>query len=331
MSFELARPGVLYLLLLLPLWWLAVWPRKGWGLLFVRGEAAGPSAGRRGLRSALALLLPVALRSAAAACVVVALAGPQRVEVVEETELRGGATGLALDLSSSMLADDMGGGSTRIEVARAAAARFARGRSHDEMSVTAFAGEAVTRVPPTTDEEVAAAGVESLDVYLLRDGSDIATGILTAVDRLMESEREPRVLVLLSDGAHNGFRVPLMAAARAAAAVGVRVHGISIPGPAGRAREAVAGGDGASRRRGTEDGCRALEGVAGITGGRYFRAGSARALDSVYRAIDRLEEPGEESVEREVRRPLRAWLLLAGLLLLGADGLVRGSRWGVIP
>lgn len=330
MSLELARPGVLYLLLLLPVWWLAVWPREGWGVLFARGESAGPLAGRWGARSTLLLLLPVLLRSAAVACVVVALAGPQRVEVVEETELRGKAIGLALDLSSSMLADDMAGGGNRLEVARAAAVRFARGRALDEMSVTAFAGEALTRVPPTTDERLVAAGLESLDIYLLRDGSDIATGILTAVDRLLESEREPRVLVLLSDGAHNGFRVPLLAAARAAEAMGVRVHGISIPGPPD-ARGAAAAGESESPRSGAQERRRALEGVAALTGGRYFQAGSAGALDSVYMEIDRLEEPEEEVTEREIRHPLRGSLLLAGLLLMGCEGLLRGSRWGVIP
>lgn len=329
MRLELARPEVLYLLLLLPVWWAVVWPREGWGVLFARGESAGLLAGRGGAGRTLLLLLPALLRSGAIACVLVALAGPERVEVVEETEQRGKAVGLVLDLSSSMLADDMAGGNSRIEVARAAAARFAGGRPHDELSVTAFAGEALIRVPPTTDERVVAAGVESLDVHLLRDGSDLATGILTAVDRMRRTEREERVVVLLSDGAHNGFRVPLLAAARAAAAVGVRVHGISIPGPPDR--PGAAGAPERESRRRAEERRRALEGVAGITGGRYFQAGSARALDSVYRAVDRLEEPEEVVTEREVRHPLRASILLLGLLLLGGEGLLRGSRWGVVP
>lgn len=330
MSIELSRPGVLYLLLLIPVWWAVAWPREGWGVLFARGEEAGPVSGRWGGRSAGLLLLPRLLRSGAMALVVLALAGPQRVEVVDQEEPRGKAVGLALDLSSSMLAEDMQEGLSRMEAARTAAVRFAEGRPHDEISVVAFAGEALTRVPPTADGRVVRDAIESLDVYLLSDGSDIATGLLAAVEQVLTAEPEDRVVVLLSDGAHNGYRVPLLAAARAAASVGVRVHGISIPGPAAASVGGLALGA-PPAGRGGEGGGRALAAVAALTGGRYYQASSVRALEAIYAEIDRLEAPTREPTERTVRRPLRASALLLGLLLLGAEGLLRGSRWGVVP
>lgn len=327
MSLELARPDLLWLLALLPLWWALLWPRAGWGVLFVRGEEVGRSSGDRRRAGRLWLLLPRALRSAALACGLLALTGPERVGYVQEAVERGGATAIALDLSSSMMARDLDDGASRIEVARSAAARFAAGRVHDELTLVGFAGEAVTRVPPTRDEAVVVAGIESLDVHLLRDGSDIATGLLTAVEGLLEVHREPRVVVLLSDGAHNGYRISLPAAARAAAALGVRVHGISVPGGSGATADAPAGARGAARWEGE----RALAAVAGITGGRYYRAPSGKALDSAYAEIGRLEAPARESERREVRRPLRASLLLLALALLGGEAVVRGSRRGVVP
>ena len=330
MSVELLRPEALYLLLALPVWWVAAWPREGWGVLFVRGEEAGPLAGRwRGSAGAL-LLLPRLLRSGAMVLLVLALAGLQRVDGMEERAPRGKSMAVALDLSSSMLARDMLEGTSRMEAAREAAVRFAEGRVHDAVSVVAFAGEAMTRLPPTDDGRVVRHAIETLDVYLLRDGSDIATGLLTAVERVLEAEPGDRVVVLLSDGAHNGYRVPLLAAARAAAAVDVRVHGISIPGPGSEGEGALALGAPPTRPRSAGDE-RALAAVAALTGGRYYQASSVRDLDVIYREIDRLEAPEPEWIERTERRSLRVPLLLAALLLLAAEGLLRGSRWGVVP
>jgi Ca-activated chloride channel family protein len=74
-----------------------------------------------------------------------------------------------------------------------------------------------------------------------------------------------------------------------------------------------------------------LEGIADITGGRYFHASNGESLDSIYREIDRIERPVQEANEFELRFPLRGWFLGLTLLLLGCEALLLGSRWGVIP
>src|SRR5688572_21255085 len=112
MELEFARPALLYLLLLLPLWYLLVWPWAGRGVLLSRGDSTRALAGRWGARSAAVLLFPRILRSLGLAAAVIALAEPQRVQVESETILMGKAIGLAVDLSSSMLAEDMDGGAT---------------------------------------------------------------------------------------------------------------------------------------------------------------------------------------------------------------------------
>jgi Ca-activated chloride channel family protein len=273
------------------------------------------------------LVLPKLITAAALAALVVALAGPERVEIVEETSLEGRGLGLVVDLSSSMLAEDMGGRQSRISLAREAAVRFARRRVYDELSLVAFGSEALTRVPPTSDRELIVQGVESLEIQLVRDGTDISGAILTSVSRLLESERNPRVVVLLTDGAHNGPEIPPLVTARAAAAVDVRIHAISILAP----DDAAVGLAGSIvRDRFGNERETVLQGLADITGGRYFRAPSPAALDSIYDEIDRLETPRPRIEEAEVRHPLAGWLYLLALTLLAADALLRGSRWGLV-
>jgi len=327
MRIEWVRPDLLYGLLALPVWALLVWPRAGRGVLFTRGSSTPRRSMLGWAPVAFVLVVPKLLTGAALAALIVAIAGPQQVEVVRDTMLEGRGIGLVVDLSSSMLAEDMGDNRSRISLAREAAVRFARRRVYDELSLVAFGSEALTRVPPTTDRELIVQGVESLEIQLVRDGTDISGAILTSVSRLLESERQPRVVVLLTDGAHNGPDIPPLVTARAAAAVDVRIHAISILAPAdasvGLAGSIVRDRFGAERET-------VLQGLADITGGRYFRAASPAALDSIYDEIDRIETPRPKVLETEVRHPLAVWFFLLGLVLLAVDALLRGSRWGLV-
>jgi Ca-activated chloride channel family protein len=297
--------------------------------MYTRGDATGRRLHRVDPRGTIALLAPRLLRASSLVCLVVALAGPERVEVVEDVVAEGMGIGLVVDLSSSMLAEDMGDRVSRIEVAREAAIRFARRRPYDELSLVGFGGQALTRVPPTTDSELIAQGVESLEIQLVRDGTDISGAVLTSIARLLESEREPRVVVLLTDGAHNGVELPPLATARAAAALGVRIHSISVLAP--DEESLGAGGATLGRIRMAEERETVLQGLALLTGGKYFRASNADALDSIYGEIDRIEVPTLQTIEGALRHSYRAWFFLLSLALLAVELLLRGSRWGIIP
>jgi Ca-activated chloride channel family protein len=332
-TLDVGAPGALLLLFLLPLWWVLLWPRAGHGLVLARAGAAKRRGWGIGVLGGLVLALPRILRSGALLVLVLALSDPERVEQRTEVSVSGRGIALAVDLSSSMLARDMEGGASRIEVAREAAIRFAEGRPLDEQTLVGFAAQPVTRVPPTLDPKLITAGVESLEVQLVRDGTDISGAVLTAAARLLDSDREPRVVVLLTDGAHNGVGVPPLAAARALATLGLRVHAISLQGPESRlstpSTRAAPARDPSARI--ALEMRTVLEGMASITGGRYFHASSGEALDSIYREIDRMEAPVLESTTRELRHPLRAWLLAMALVLIASEALLRGSRWGVLP
>jgi Ca-activated chloride channel family protein len=218
-----------------------------------------------------------------------------------------------------------------MEVAREAAVRFARARPLDELTLVAFAGEAVLRVPPTTDPEVVVSGIESLEVQLVLDGTDISKAMLSSIAGLVDSDRE-RVIVLLTDGAHNGQGVDPLMTARAAATFGMRVHSIALlgqPDVEGSAPVVRAALERQARLESEME--TVLTGISRITGGEYFRASSGASLDSIYGMIAAIEAPTEEVIDVTVYQSLRLAWLLAAIALISLEALLRGSRWGLLP
>jgi Ca-activated chloride channel family protein len=329
-SIQFVRPELLELLFLIPAWWLVVWPWTGRGVRYVRG---GSTEGG-GWRATAAFIwsLPRLLRTGAFASLIVALAHPQVPEIVQEPFLRGRSMVIAVDISTSMLADDMEQNRIRMDVAREAAADFAASREIDELTLVAFAGESVTRVPATTDPRVVVAGVESLVPQLVLDGTDISAAMLNSIAELVKSERDERVIVLLTDGAHNGSGIDPLQTARAAAALDMRVHSIALLGEPEVFGSGLAARAARDRQAQMEaEIATVLTSISRLTGGEYFRASSGAALDSIYGYITAIEAPIEEVAETTVYRSLRLWPLLAALLLVGIEAAVRGSRWGLVP
>ena len=322
MSIQLARPEWLVLLALVPLWLWWIRPRRTSGMLF----ASAGSVRLRGSRLwAVVDALPRGLRAAALACLIVALAHPRLITAHEESVEGGTGIVVAVDLSTSMWADDMEGSATRLEAAKAAARRFVAGRD-DAIGLVTFAGEALTRLPLTRDHYLVDHAIDGMEVGLLIDGTDIAGAIAAGSALLDAAPHDSKVLVLVTDGAHNRDGLVPAMAARAAAAVGVRIYPVSIGRP-----EPAGGTEGASpptRRQRMET---VLTQAARITGGRYFSAADVVALDSIYAEIDRLETTSRETRLTTALVPFR-FLLVAGALalVLAAIGL-RASRWAVLP
>lgn len=311
MTFDMAAPIWLSLLALLPVvfWWLL--PGRTAGLIMARDETAGRGTGRFSLLD----LLPLLLRTLAFASLIVALAGPRVVRVYDEPQIEGVGIALALDLSTSMWAEDMGARLSRLDVAKNTALSFIDART-DDLGLVAFAGEAFARLPLTHDGYVVKTAVEQLQVGLLTDGTDIAGAISAGAGLLEDSPHPSKVLILVTDGAHNKAGVMPDLAARAAAAVGVTIYPVAI---------------GQERGRDTQSMETVLGQAARITGGQYFKATDVRALEEIYAEIDRLVQPSENTIQRVEATPY-AWifaLVAAGLLLFAT--MLRGSRWGVLP
>ena len=311
MSIGLAAPSWLWLLSIVVAfaWW--VRPGRSGGVI-VATAAAGEGRARA---HRVVEALPWLLRAAALGCLIVALAGPRSVEVFEEPIVEGVGIALALDLSTSMWAEDMGARQSRLDVAKSTALRFIDARS-DDIGLVTFAGEALARLPLTDDGFVVRSAVEGLQVGLLTDGTDIAGAIAAGAGLLDDAPHRSKVLILVTDGAHNKAGVMPDLAARAAAAVGVTIYPVAIGQEQGRDTNAMES---------------VLTQAARITGGRYFKATDVNALDAIYEEIDRLVQPSEQIVQR-LETTRYAWLFaLIGLALALVGTLVRGSRWGVLP
>jgi Ca-activated chloride channel family protein len=321
----LARPWLLLLLLAIPLW---LWRRRRVREALPMSDLA--VAGLAARRSWWPPVPPI-LRALAFACWVVAAAGPQFGGGRLELRGEGIAIALAVDVSSSMLAEDFAP-SNRLEVAKRQAISFIRGRRADRIGLITFAGEALTQVPLTLDYGILEQSVANLRVGTLEDGTAIGTGLATALNRLRAVPGRSRVVLLLTDGENNRGAVDPRTAAEAAAALGVRVYTIGV-GTEGEAR--VPTGRGISGLRYEMVPVRIdevlLRDIAERTGGRYFRATDGAALERIFHQIDQLERTSQAQTVFTSRDEQTRPFLAAGLLLLAVELLLGSTLVARVP
>jgi Ca-activated chloride channel family protein len=318
-----ARPAVLVLLLLLPLWW---WWRAR--RLRPAVQFSDVTAARSGKRRRWLAELPLGLRSLALGAWVVAAAGPRAGPTSSEIRSEGIAIVLAVDVSSSMLAEDFLP-SNRLDVAKEQSIAFVDGRRFDRIGLVAFAGEALTRVPITVDYDVLREAVRTIRVGELDDGTAIGTAIATAANRLRRAPGASKVIVLLTDGENTRGILDPRTAAEAAATFGVRIYTIGV-GTEGEARIPLGRGAQGQVRYQTlpvrldEP---LLRDIAETTGGRYFRATDPEALSRIFGQIDRLEKTPivvtrSSDFDEAFRPPIIVGLLALGLELVVAATVV---------
>jgi Ca-activated chloride channel family protein len=319
-SLELFTPEALFLLVLLPIWWLWRRQRRKDAIVFSRTSvlATGPATGSW-IPKAIFLL-----RNAALASLIVALARPRAGAHTETRTSEGINIVLAIDLSSSMLAMDFRP-ANRLEVAKDKVRQFIARRTSDRIGVVAFAGEALTQVPLTTDYPVVMQAVANLQAGQLEDGTAIGTAIATAANRLRDAPGRSRVMIVLTDGINNRGTVEPLVAAKAATAYGIKIYGIGV-GSVGMAPVPVGRNPGGGLRyemQPVQIDDALLTNIARMTGGRYFRARDAAALQNIYSYIDQMERAPVHSSTVIRYRELFRWPLILGLLALFAElGLV---------
>lgn len=319
-----ARPLLFLLLLALPWWW---WRRRRLSVRTAPVSETAPFAAAA--RGKWRLFIPPALRSLAWICLVAAAAGPYRRGDRTMVATDGIAIVIAIDVSSSMLAEDFAP-SNRLTVAKQQAAAFVRGRTADRIGLVSFAGEAVTQVPVTLDYPSLERSIGALEVGLLEDGTAIGSGLGTAVARLRRVPGKEKVVLLLTDGENNRGLIDPRTAARTAQAFGVKVYTVGV-GTEGEARIPTGRGLNGFRYeilpvRIDEE---LLTEIAEGTGGQYFRARDAEALGRIFQQIDQLERSRVDVVryirQEERTRPFlaAAIMFLAVELLIGATLVVR--------
>ena len=255
------------------------------------------------------------LRLLAVAALIVAFSRPQTGVTSETLSAEGIDIVLAIDVSSSMLAEDLE--PNRLEAAKAVAAEFVEGRRNDRIGLVVFAGDAFTQVPLTLDYSVVTDLLGQMEVGMIEDGTAVGMGLATAVKRLQASDAESQVVVLLTDGRNNTGEIGPVTAGQMAQALGVRVYTIGA-GSQGTARIPID-----DRLRGrryvtaeVDIDEASLQEVAETTGGRYFRAANREGLGQIYEEIDALETTEIEVQNFTSYGELFHFPLAAGLLLL---------------
>ena len=330
MIMHFASPYYLWLLtLLVPMIGYYVWRTLQGGAAIrissVAGVVRAPKTVRYYLRH-----LPFALRAAAFALLVVALARPQDVEQNVRTNTEGIDIMLAIDVSGSMLARDFR--PDRITAAKEVAGSFIADRYGDRIGLVAFAGEAFTQSPLTTDQGTLQTLLARIRSGLIEDGTAIGNGLATAINRLRESDAKSKVIILLTDGVNNQGQIAPMTAAEIAKAQGIRVYTIGV-GSEGMAPYPAIDmfGNLTFVNQKVEIDEKVLKAISDMTGGKYFRATDKDKLKAVYNEINQLEKSKIEVTEHISYHELFLTWVLAALGLLMAEFLLSNLVLKRIP
>jgi len=236
--------------------------------------------------------VPFALLMASIVLLSIILARPQTTDSWQDTEIEGIDIMMCMDVSTSMLAEDLK--PNRIEAAKQVASEFINGRPNDNIGLSIFAGEAFTQCPMTVDHAVLLNMFQNVssDIAargIIDDGTAIGMGLANAISRLKDSQAKSKVIILLTDGSNNRGEISPLTAAEMAKSFGIRVYTIGV-GTNGTAPYPVQSAFGTQYvNMAVEIDENMLRQIAQTTDGLYYRATSNSKLQEVYEEIDKLE------------------------------------------
>lgn len=274
--------------------------------------------------------LGLALRCLALSLSILALARPQFGRHESKQRSEGLDMMLVVDTSRSMLAMDFtidGQRRNRLQVAQKVLAAFIEQRSDDRLGLTVFGSQAFAYVPLTLDHEVLLDAVHSMEIGMAGDSTAIGDALGIAVNRLKGLKAKSKIVIILTDGANEAGKVEPLDAAKAAAALGVRIYTVGIgssglvPFPTPLGLQQV--------RFELDEGL--LQNIATTTQGQYFRAKDTESLLQIYKTIDRLEKATVEVQTFHQLDEKFAWFLWPALLCLMLELCWRLSPWRRLP
>lgn len=270
-----------------------------------------------------------ALRMAAVAFIIIALARPQRSMSSQNISVEGIDIILANDISGSMLAEDFK--PNRLEAAKEVAIQFIKGRPNDRIGLVVFSGESFTQCPLTTDHAVLINLYNEIKSGMVDDGTALGDGLATAVNRLKESKAISKVIILLTDGINNMGAIDPVSAAEIASLYGIRIYTIGV-GTIGTAPYPFQTPFGIQYQNvEVKIDEELLQKISGMTNGKYFRAVNKQKLENIYKEIDKLEKSKIDVTEFKRKKEEFFPFLLVALILLGLEVLLRQTVFRTIP
>ncbi|MCX5698420.1 MAG: VWA domain-containing protein [Candidatus Omnitrophica bacterium] len=275
------------------------------------------------------------LRLIAVVLIILALAQPQSPIADSKITTEGVDIVLALDSSTSMLAEDFkinGKRESRVEVIKDVVKNFIQGRKNDRIAIVTFAGRAYTVCPLTLDYNWLITNLERVKSGMLEDGTAIGSGIATSLNRLKNSKAKSKVIILLTDGRNNLGTISPLTAAEAAKALKVKIYTIGaggkglVPYPM---RDFF--GNKVYQRVEVDLDEDTLSKIASITGAKFYRATDTESLREIYGEIDKLEKTPMQEKGYLQYNELFPLFLIPGLLLLFLEIVLTNTALRKVP
>lgn len=255
------------------------------------------------------------------AAVVLALARPQLENVIVERKAEGIDIIMVMDISTSMLAEDLL--PNRFESAKTTAINFVQKRVSDRIGLVIFAGQSYTVCPPTLDYNLLSKLLSQIEMGVVEDGTAIGMGLATAVNRLKNSEAKSRVVIVLTDGQNNAGEIDPVTAADLAVTYGIKIYSIGA-GTKGTARYPIQDPIFGKRYQNVQVDIDEpmLTSIANMTGGKYYRATDSKSLQAVYDEINLLEKTKVDELIYTDYEELYAYFLWPGIALFALSFLL---------
>ena len=325
-------PWLLVFFILIPLMILYQW--KGVGENRVKFSSL---ANLKRLKRSTSLLLRhtlLVLRCLAIALFVVALARPQSGNKASEILTEGVDIMLCLDTSGSMQALDFrwkNERQNRLQVVKRVVTDFIKGRKNDRIGMVVFGEEAFTQCPLTLDYGVLLNFLDQVQIGMAGDSTAVGSALGTCVKRLKDLESKSKVVILLTDGRNNAGSLSPETAAEIAKTFHIKTYtiGVGTEGEVPFQVDTIFGKKYVYQRVDLDED--ALKKIADITGGTYFRATNTKALEEIYKQIDRLEKTKVKVKEYMEYKELFWWFLLPGLICILLEIILANTRFRKIP
>ena len=317
-----ASPGYLFLLLLLvPIVGWYIWKLHGTQAAVQLSSTASLQQQPKSLRVWL-IHMPFVLRVLLVILLSLALARPQLSNRWQSESTEGIDIMMALDISGTMLGEDLK--PNRLEAAKAVATDFVLSRPHDQIGLVVFAGESFTQCPLTTDHAVLVNLFQSVKFGMIEDGTAIGLGLANAVNRMKDSPTKSKVVILLTDGSNNRGDIDPQTAAEIAKTFNIRVYAIGVGSYSKEVKVPIHTPYGVQYgTMSSEFDETTLRTIAQMTGGEYFRATDNNSLRAIYSQIDQLEKTKIRVREYSKRTEHFAPFLMAALVCLLLELLIR--------
>lgn len=279
--------------------------------------------------------LPLFLRAAGTALVILALARPQTVSSHTKTISEGVDIVIDIDTSTSMLAEDFRIGNHRInrfDVVKDVVKDFIKKREDDRIALVAFAARAYTVCPLSTDYSWLDENLDRVQVGMMEDATAVGSAMASSLNRLRTSKTKSRIIILLTDGISNAGNISPLTAAEAAKAMKVKIYTIGV-GSKGLVPYPMKDMYGRTVYQNIpidldED---TLRKIADMTGGKYYRASDTAALYKIYDDINRLERSNIEHYGYMEYTELFYYFLIPGLALIALEILLANTVFMKVP